>query len=76
LVAQTRHVRNADLGFAQNGLMLVPALGDAALDPGRRQRLLDAFRTVPGVTAAHEARCRFLVRQFLDAASPSNIGWL
>ncbi|MFZ5795036.1 MAG: PHA/PHB synthase family protein [Sphingomonas sp.] len=31
---------------------------------------------VPGVTAAHEARCRFLVRQFLDAASPSNIGWL
>ncbi len=52
LVAQTRHVRNADLGFAQNGLMLVPALGDAALDPGRRQRLLDAFRTVPGVTAA------------------------
>ncbi|WP_454280180.1 FtsX-like permease family protein [Sphingomonas sp. Marseille-Q8236] len=55
LVAQTRHVRNADLGFDQKGLMLVPALGDDALDPGRRRRILDAFSRLPGVTAVSYA---------------------
>ncbi|WP_288936451.1 FtsX-like permease family protein [uncultured Sphingomonas sp.] len=55
LVAQTQHVRNADLGFDQTGLMLVPSLGDKALDPGKRQRLLDAFLRVPGVTRASYA---------------------
>ncbi|WP_336869012.1 FtsX-like permease family protein [Sphingomonas sanguinis] len=51
LVAQTWHVRSADLGFDQRGLLLIPSLGDQALDPGRRLRLLEAIRAVPGVTA-------------------------
>ncbi len=55
LVAQTRHVRNADLGFDQKGLILITALGDRALDPGRRQRLLAAFARLPGVTATSYA---------------------
>lgn len=55
LVAQTWHVRSADLGFEQKGLMLVDALGDRALDPGQRQRILAAFANIPGVTAASYA---------------------
>jgi polyhydroxyalkanoate synthase len=35
-----------------------------------------AMSDVPGVTAAHEARVRFMVRQALDAFSPSNVAWL
>lgn len=55
LVAQTWHVRNADLGFEQKGLMLVNPLGDRALDPGQRQRIMAAFATIPGVTAVSYA---------------------
>ncbi|WP_232473753.1 FtsX-like permease family protein [Sphingomonas sp. MA1305] len=50
LIAQTHHVRSADLGFDQRGLLLIPSLGDTALDPGRRLRLLEAIGHLPGVT--------------------------
>ncbi|MDR6128751.1 putative ABC transport system permease protein [Sphingomonas sp. SORGH_AS802] len=55
LFAQTYHVRNADLGFVQKGMMLVPALGDKALDPGQRERILKAFSNLPGSRAVSYA---------------------
>ena len=58
LVAQTRHVRNTDLGFRRDGLLVVPGLGDDSLDKGRRLALLDALKRLPGieeVTTANNA---------------------
>jgi putative ABC transport system permease protein len=49
LGAQTRHVRNTDLGFRREGLLVVPGLGDDSLDKGRRLALLDALKRLPGV---------------------------
>lgn len=51
LIAQAWHVRSADLGFDQRGLLLIPSLGDRGLDPGARLRLLNAIGDVAGVTA-------------------------
>ena len=47
LVAQTHHVRTADLGFRRDGLLVVPWLG--YVDRPKRPALIAAFRTVPGV---------------------------
>lgn len=49
LIAQTWHVRNTDLGFRRDGLLVVPGLGDDSLDQGRRLALLDALKRLPGV---------------------------
>ena len=51
LVAQTRHVRRADLGFGRNGLVMVAGYGDRALDPAQRSTLTNAIRAIPGVVA-------------------------
>ncbi len=49
LVAQVRHVRHTDLGFARQGLIVVRGLSDAQIDTARLRRIVDAFRRMPGV---------------------------
>ncbi|HEX7655573.1 MAG TPA: ABC transporter permease [Sphingomonas sp.] len=51
LVAQTRHLRSADLGFARDGIITVRSFEDSALDESQRAELLNAFANLPGVTA-------------------------
>jgi len=46
--AQIEFVRNADLGFRRDGLIIVEGIGDPAVAP-RMNALLDAFRRTPGV---------------------------
>ncbi|MHA6723940.1 ABC transporter permease [Sphingomonas sp. RS2018] len=51
LVAQTRHVRAADLGFKRDGLLILPALADTLVDAPRKRAILQAIRAIPGVTS-------------------------
>ncbi len=51
LFAQTRHVQQADIGFARDGLIMMSGFSDPALDPGQRARLIDAVRKTRGVAA-------------------------
>jgi putative ABC transport system permease protein len=51
LAAQTRHVRNADLGFARDGLMMIPTFPEDGLNESQRASLLAAFSEIPGVKA-------------------------
>ncbi len=51
LVAQARHVQNADIGFGRDGLILVNGFGDRAIDPAQRTELATAIRAIPGVAA-------------------------
>lgn len=53
LVAQTQHVRNADLGFKREGLLVVPWWG--YVDPSKRPALIEAFRATPGVSIVSTA---------------------
>jgi putative ABC transport system permease protein len=55
LLAQSSHIRTADLGFRRDGLVIVPAFQDATLEAGQRSTLLNAFRAVPGVASATQA---------------------
>ncbi|MDQ1230752.1 ABC transporter permease [Sphingomonas sp. SORGH_AS_0879] len=48
LVAQTRHVRAADLGFQREGLLVAPWLG--YVDPAKHPALIAAFRRALGVS--------------------------
>lgn len=48
LVTQTRHVRNADLGFQREGLLVAPWLG--YVDQAKHPALIAAFKAVPGVS--------------------------
>ena len=48
LVAQTRHVRNADLGFQREGLLVAPWLG--YVEKAKHPALIAALRAVPGVS--------------------------
>ena len=50
LVAQTRHLRNADLGFQRDGIVVVKSFADSALDEAQRTELLADFAHLPGVT--------------------------
>ena len=50
LVAQTRYVRSADVGFDRQGLIIVPSLASDQIGPARAREMLAAFRAVPGVT--------------------------
>jgi putative ABC transport system permease protein len=52
LVSQTRHVRNADVGYDRQGLMLVTSLGSSGLNDAQRDGILHRLSSVPGVTAA------------------------
>ena len=51
LAAQTRHVREADLGFARDGLIMVPSFPEDGLSESQRASLLAAFSEIPGVKA-------------------------
>ncbi len=50
MLAQTAHIRAADLGFGRDGLLLGRSFNDAALDAARRAALLAAFAELSGVT--------------------------
>ncbi|MEP9403151.1 FtsX-like permease family protein [Sphingomonas silueang] len=55
LAAQTAHVRKSDLGFARDGLILVPSLADRRILPDQSRPILAAFRRLPGVVAVGAA---------------------
>lgn len=52
LVAQTRHVRAADLGFQREGLLVVTAAVDPAVPKDRKPAILNAIRALPQVKDA------------------------
>ena len=51
MLAQSHHMRHADLGFERDGLLVMERFGWPDLD-GRRDGLLDRFRNTPGVISA------------------------
>ncbi|MDR7294698.1 putative ABC transport system permease protein [Pelomonas aquatica] len=55
LVAQTHHMRNADLGFQREGLLMVPSLAEIGISPPQARAILAAFRELPGVRAVGSA---------------------
>ena len=55
LTAQTRHLRQADLGFRRDGLLALPSFAADDLAREQRQALLAAFRAIPGVVAVGTA---------------------
>ena len=50
LLAQTRHVRQADLGFKRDGLLVVRSLADTQIDAARGRAIISAIRALPNVT--------------------------
>lgn len=50
LLAQTRHVRQADLGFKRDGLLVVRSLADSQIDAARGRAIMSAIRALPNVT--------------------------
>ena len=50
LVAQTRHVRDADVGYDRRQLLLVRSFGNGSVDAGQRASLLHRFAALPGAT--------------------------
>jgi putative ABC transport system permease protein len=52
LFAQIRHVREADVGFAREGLITLLSTRNANLDPRQRRALLQATRALPNVREA------------------------
>jgi putative ABC transport system permease protein len=52
IVAQTRYVRHADLGFRREGLIVVYSLDDSRIDAAQRASLMTAWRALPHVVAA------------------------
>lgn len=50
MVAQAAHLRNADIGFTRDGLVLVRSFNDVALDAAQRAELQTALAALPGVT--------------------------
>lgn len=55
LVAQTRHLQSADLGFKRDGVANVDSFVNESLDEATRASLLNAFRGIPGVTGVTSA---------------------
>ncbi len=58
LLAQTRHVRQADLGFKRDGLLVVRSLADTQIDAARGRAIMSAIRALPnviGVAAGNSA---------------------
>lgn len=49
LVAQTRHVRSADLGFQRDGLLVLTSTADSLFPVERRAAVLSAMRALPQV---------------------------
>ncbi|TCP66579.1 ABC transporter permease [Sphingomonas sp. PP-CE-1G-424] len=50
LVAQTRHVRQSDLGFRREGLLVLLSMRDSLVDSAQRRAVIAAIRNLPGVT--------------------------
>jgi putative ABC transport system permease protein len=50
LAAQNQHVRQADLGFQRDGLLVVQSLADTLVDPAQKHAVAMAIRALPGVT--------------------------
>ena len=50
LVAQTRHVRQSDLGFRREGLLVLLSMRDSLVDSAQRRAVIAAVRDLPGVT--------------------------
>jgi putative ABC transport system permease protein len=55
LVAQTRHLRETDLGFRRDGLMVVPSLAETGISPSQARAMLAIFRELPGVRSVGSA---------------------
>ena len=58
MLAQTAHIRDADLGFRRDGLMVIRSFKDSGLDNSQRAALLSALGDVPavvGVTVGNNA---------------------
>ena len=49
LLAQTRHVRQADVGFQRDGLVIMRSISDDTVMPAQRRALVAAIRALPGV---------------------------
>jgi putative ABC transport system permease protein len=49
LLAQTRHVRQADVGYQRDGLIIVRSIADDTVTPVQRRAVLEAIRALPGV---------------------------
>lgn len=50
MLAQTAHIRDADLGFHREGLLLIRSFNDSGLDAAQRADILRSAAAVPGVT--------------------------
>ncbi|WP_294211173.1 ABC transporter permease [uncultured Sphingomonas sp.] len=49
LVAQTRYVRQTDLGFDRQGLLIIRSMADSMIEPTRKPALIAALRALPQV---------------------------
>jgi len=49
LVAQTRHVRQADLGFRREGLLVVRSMADSLVEPGRKRAIATTISALPQI---------------------------
>jgi putative ABC transport system permease protein len=49
LVAQTRHLRQTDLGFKREGLLVIQSLADSLIQPAQKRAVVAALRALPGV---------------------------
>lgn len=52
MFAQARHLRNAEVGFERQGLLLVPSLSDDSLSDAQRNRILRRLSELPGISGA------------------------
>ncbi len=49
LFAQTRHVRQSDLGFKRDGLLIVRSLADSLISTPQKRAVMQALAALPGV---------------------------
>ncbi len=50
LVAQTQYMRQSDLGFRRDGLLVLLSMRDSLVDVGQRRKLMTELRALPNVT--------------------------
>lgn len=55
LVAQTRHVRQTDLGYQRDDLLIIPATASDSISASRLAEIVTAFKAVPGVSGVTTA---------------------
>ncbi|WP_298089190.1 FtsX-like permease family protein, partial [uncultured Sphingomonas sp.] len=49
LVAQTRHVRQTDLGFDRDGLLVIRSMADSLVEPARKPAIVTTLQALPMV---------------------------